>query len=39
MKIACAVGACCCEAADAVSGIQSWETTQTRFAIPQPSER
>jgi sugar/nucleoside kinase (ribokinase family) len=39
MKIACAVGACCCEAADAVSGIQSWETTQTRFAIPQLSGR
>lgn len=39
MKIACTVGACSCEAADAVSGIQSWEIIQKRFAIPQPSER
>lgn len=39
MMIGCAVGACCCEAADAVTGVQDWSSTQQRFAIPQPSER
>ena len=39
MEIGCAVGACCCEAADAVSGIQDWLETRQRFAIPQPSKR
>jgi sugar/nucleoside kinase (ribokinase family) len=39
MKIGCAVGACCCEATDALSGIQNWETTRKRFAIQQPLER
>ncbi len=39
MKIGCAVGACCCEGADAVSGIQNWAETQKRFSIQQPSKR
>ncbi len=39
LEIGCAVGACCCEASDALSGIQSWSETQNRFAIPQPSGR
>ena len=30
LTLACAVGACSVEAADAVSGVQSWETTQSR---------
>ena len=36
MRVGCAVGACCCEAADALSGIRDWETTCERFAIPRP---
>lgn len=39
LKIGCAVGACCCEASDAISGIPNWEATRNRFAIQQPSER
>ncbi|MEI7575312.1 MAG: carbohydrate kinase family protein [Armatimonadota bacterium] len=33
MRIGCAVGACCCEAADAVSGVTSWEVTRKRFEL------
>lgn len=32
MTAAVATGACCCEAADATSGIQSWEAMQQRIA-------
>lgn len=32
LRLACAVGACNVEAADATSGIQSWEATQARLA-------
>ncbi len=33
---ACAVGACNCEAADAISGIRSWDETQARLAERWP---
>lgn len=36
LRIGCAVGACSCEAKDSLSGIQNWEATKERFAIPQP---
>lgn len=36
VKTALAVGACCVEAADAVSGIRSWEETQARLAGAWP---
>lgn len=32
MTMAVAVGACCCEAEDATSGVQSWENTRTRIS-------
>lgn len=32
-KAACAVGACSCEAADAVSGIKDWRETQMQFRL------
>jgi sugar/nucleoside kinase (ribokinase family) len=32
LTMAVAVGACCCEAPDATSGIQSWRATQQRIA-------
>lgn len=32
MEMAVAVGACCCEAPDATSGIQSWENTRRRIS-------
>jgi len=31
LQTACAVGACCVEASDAVSGVQSWEATKERL--------
>jgi len=31
VSAATAVGACCCEAPDSVSGVQSWSATQTRI--------
>ncbi len=33
---AVAVGACCCEAADALSGVRSWEATLARVAVGWP---
>jgi sugar/nucleoside kinase (ribokinase family) len=36
LRIGSAVGACSCEATDSLSGIQNWEATKERFAIPQP---
>ncbi len=33
LKAGCAVGACCVEAADATSGIQTWEETRRRFLV------
>ena len=32
VDMACAVGACCCEAADATSGVRSWDETRGRMA-------
>ncbi len=31
LRWACAVGACCVEAVDAISGIQSWNAIQVRL--------
>lgn len=31
LQAGCAVGACCVEAADAISGIQTWDETRRRF--------
>ncbi|MCX7886211.1 MAG: PfkB family carbohydrate kinase [Verrucomicrobiae bacterium] len=36
MTMAVAVGACCCEAADAVSGIRPWEQVRARIAAGWP---
>ncbi len=36
MRWACAVGACCVETIDAVSGVQSWAETATRLAGDWP---
>jgi sugar/nucleoside kinase (ribokinase family) len=32
LSVACAVGACCCEAADTTSGVLSWQATLQRMA-------
>ncbi len=36
LTAAVAVGACCCEAADATSGVPSWETVQQRITTGWP---
>jgi sugar/nucleoside kinase (ribokinase family) len=36
-RIACAVGACCVEAADAVSAVRTWEDTILRASNPWPT--
>jgi sugar/nucleoside kinase (ribokinase family) len=36
-RAAVAAGACCCERADAVSGVRSWEETSDRIARGWPS--
>jgi sugar/nucleoside kinase (ribokinase family) len=36
LNTACAVGACCCEAADALSGVRSWPETAARMGRGWP---
>jgi sugar/nucleoside kinase (ribokinase family) len=39
IRWACAVGACCVEAADATSGVRSWQETQARMEAGWPTRR